>query len=182
MTSAPFSWIAEAHRPQLFRICMRILRDRQAAEDCVQTSLAKAFEHLDQFRADAPLPAWLNQIAANAALAHLRKQKPGCRRQVSIEAGAEGGLTPAFLADPHPDPEHTCYSGELRILLRQAVEELPPRFRSVVVLRAFEGLSTEDVARTLNISAQAVKSRMCRAHTHMRHTLRKARPRRGPAL
>ena len=97
MTSAPFSWIAEAHRPQLFRICMRILRDRQAAEDCVQTSLAKAFEHLDQFRADAPLPAafaTVEAIAPNAQLAMQAALQPFVDNAISktINVAADVGV------------------------------------------------------------------------------------------
>jgi RNA polymerase sigma-70 factor (ECF subfamily) len=165
-----FSILAERHRRQVFGTCMRIVRNRETAEDCVQTSLAMAFEHLSQFRGDAPFPAWLNRIATNVALSHLRKRRAAWNNEVPLDA-AHQGIPAVQLADTRSNPERACYSRELDALVHDAIDGLPPRLRSVVLLRAFGGLSVDHTASVLGVTPQAVKSRMLRAHVHMRRAL-----------
>lgn len=161
-----FSVLVERHSRRVLGTCIRITRDREAAEDCMQISLATAFLRLSQFRAEAPFAAWLTRIAVNVAFAHLRREKPARAAERPIEP--EGGVQ---IRDPRLDPEAACYQGELRTLVWEGLHALPPKFRTVVILREIEGLSTEQTARRLGISVEAVKSRLFRARRRMQRRL-----------
>jgi RNA polymerase sigma-70 factor (ECF subfamily) len=164
-----FEVLVERHSRKLLGTCIKITRNREAAEDCVQISMITAFERLDQFRAEAPFAAWLTRIAANVALSHIRREKPA----VTIEASDSAGEGRPFIQirDTRLDPEAAYYGRERRRLLRREIEALPPKFRSVVILREIEGLNTEETARKLGISAEAVKSRLFRAHRRIQQRL-----------
>ncbi len=164
-----FGVLVERHSRKLLGTCIRITRNREAAEDCVQISMITAFERLDQFRAEAPFAAWLTRIASNVALSHIRKEKPS----VAIEASdpAEEGRAFIQIRDPRLDPEAAYCRREMRRLLKREIEALPPKFRAVVILREIEGLNTEETARKLGIGTEAVKSRLFRAHRRMQQRL-----------
>jgi RNA polymerase sigma-70 factor (ECF subfamily) len=172
-----FSVLVKRHSRRVLGACIRITRDREAAEDCVQMSLVTAFQRLDQFRAEAPFSAWLTRIAVNVAFTHLRREKPARAAERPIE-GCEEGRPAIQVRDPRLDPEAACYQSELGALLREEIDSLPPKFRTVVILREIEGLNTGETARALGISLEAVKSRLFRAHRRIQHRLEPLRPER----
>jgi len=151
----------------------RILRSEDEAADAVQEAFVQAFRSLDGFREGCRLSTWLHRIVVNAALMRVRR---ACRRR---EVGLDE-LLPTFLDDGHhsrpperwePIPETALVREETRAQVREQIERLPLSARSVIVLRDIEGLSTEETARLLGISANAVKVRLHRARQALRSLL-----------
>lgn len=172
--TAAFSILAQRHSRRLFRACIRVTRDYEAAQDCVQTTLATALERLAQFRSEAPFTTWLTRIGVNTALAHLRKCR--IRPEVPIDEGCTDRAA-VHLIDTRLDPEAACYRRELRALLRREMQALPLHFRRVLKLRVAEELTNEQAASALGISPEAAKSRLFRAQAAMRNRLAHAVPR-----
>lgn len=144
-----------------------ILRDEHEAEDVMQQAYVNAFVHLDQFADRAHFATWLTKIAVYEALARARRRG----RLAEIDAMSETNDANPALRAAGPDPEQLALTGELRRLLESAVDGLPPRYRSVFVLREVEGLSTAETADCLDLNPETVRTRLVRARALLRTRL-----------
>jgi RNA polymerase sigma-70 factor (ECF subfamily) len=174
-TTAPvareeFGELVERYQRRIFRVCMGVTKNQDAAEACMQKTFILALENLDQYRAEAQFSTWLTRIALNVAVSHLRRENSQAGALVSIDA-VETGELPLSLPDHRPSPETDCWRGEVRRLIRQALESLSPRMRMVFLLRDVEELNTEETARILGITEAAVKTRLLRARLQLRELL-----------
>ncbi len=166
--------VVREHLPRLLEVVRGIVRDEEAARDCLQSAFAKAFSKSDQFRGDAAMETWLHRIVVNEGLMHLRRNKK--RAETSID-----DMLPQFdsaecridysLGLAQRSPAEILASKEARIQVRAAIDALPESYRTVVLLRDIEGLSTADAAAMLDISATNVKVRLHRARCALKAAL-----------
>src|SRR5713101_140466 len=165
-----FEELVTRYEAKIFRLTMNITRNREDAEDAMQEAFLKSYAHLKDFQGDSRFYTWLVRIAANEALMRLRKRRPN---QVSLDEPIEGedDFIPQQIQDWGPSPEQRYAQTEMRDILRGVIEELPPDFRVVFVLRDVEGLSTLETAEAVGISEAAVKSRLLRARLKLRQKL-----------
>jgi RNA polymerase sigma-70 factor (ECF subfamily) len=170
MDRETFGALVERYQRRIFRVCMAVTKNQDAAEDCMQKTFILALENLGQFRGEAQFSTWLTRIALNVAVSHLRRENGQAGLHVSLDA-AETGELPFSLPDHRPGPETDCWRSEVRRLIRQALESLSPRLRMVFLLRDMEELSTEETARILGITEAAVKTRLLRARLQLRELL-----------
>ena len=168
--AAAFEELVNRYERKIFRLTMNITRNHEDAEDAMQDAFMKAYSHLDRFQEDSRFYTWLVRIAANEALMRLRKRRPN---QFSLDEPieSEDDFVPQQIEDWGPSPEQRFAQTELRDILRGVIEELPPDFRIVFLLRDVEGLSTQDTAEAVGISEAAVKSRLLRARLKLRKKL-----------
>ncbi len=162
--------LTRRYNQRLYRIARGILRSDADAEDAVQDAYIKALGSLDRFRGDAALGTWLTRITINEALGRLRR-----RREPVPDTGAESSAHDAL--DAHaattPDPETLMATLESRVLIEDAIDELPDSFRSVFIARMVEGLSVEETADLFGMRPQTVKTRVHRARAKLRANLQK---------
>ncbi len=165
-------WVRES-TPRLLAVTRRLLRNEEDAQDAVQEAFVSAFKNLDGFHGGSKLSTWLHRIAVNAALMKLRSKKR--KPEESIE-----DLQPRFLEDGHFQNEPTEWTEgvddllgrqAVRVQVREAIEGLPESFRNVLLLRDIEELDTAEVAKILDISTGAVKTRLHRARIALREQL-----------
>jgi len=141
-----------------------MLRNETDAEDGAQEVMINAFRHLKSFRGDAKFSTWLVTIAMNEARQRLRKAKAAPQESLDEEKeDREGDFTPAVLTDWREIPSEALEKKEIREKLRAAVEELPPLYKEVLVLRDLEELNQEETASALGINITLVKVRLHRA-------------------
>jgi RNA polymerase sigma-70 factor (ECF subfamily) len=152
-----FELIIRRHNQRLYRATRAILRDETEAEDAMQEAYVRAFCHLDQFSGEAKFSTWLTKIAVYEALGRLRRAKT----QVEV---------PDTMKSPD-NPERAAYHSELQEAIEAAVDKLPPRYRSVFVLRDIEEMSGAETAACLGINEVAVKTRLHRARNMLRARL-----------
>ncbi len=157
----------------MLAVARRLMRDEDDARDVVQEAFLQAFRSICQFREEARLSTWLHRIVVNAALMRLRAASR--RPTESID-----DLLPCFdEAGNHADPvrplplnaEEILERAETRAQVRACVAKLPEQYRAVIVMRDFEELCTEEAARVLGISENAVKIRLHRARQALRTLL-----------
>ncbi|MGB9606778.1 MAG: sigma-70 family RNA polymerase sigma factor [Bryobacteraceae bacterium] len=174
-----FAALVARHEKSIFRLARNITQNVEDAEDVLQETFLKAYEHLDEFRGDSKFYTWLVRIAVNQALMKLRKRKSD--RSVSLDETFDTGEDTLVreIAVWAEDPERLYSQEELRQILASAIESLPPIFRAVFALRDLEELSTEETAEILNLSVPAVKSRLLRARLRLRETLTRYFKRKG---
>jgi RNA polymerase sigma-70 factor (ECF subfamily) len=159
----------------LFRAARGIVADDGEAQDVVQETYLRAFVGLDTFRGDASLGTWLTRIAINQALSQQRKLGRLVAwedEQATQESDMSASDRPTAPDAVAPSPEQEAARRQMQRRLEQAVDALPPIYRSVFMLRAVEGLSVEDTAQALQVSSDVVKTRFLRARAMLRGQLR----------
>jgi RNA polymerase sigma-70 factor, ECF subfamily len=143
-----------------YTLALRLTGDEDDARDVVQESYLRAFRGLKRFRGDAQFTTWLYRITANCAANQLRRRARHRHEELDEDLGpvVDSGQDPAALAD----------AADLRARVEEALAELPPRLRSVVVLRDIYDLPHEAIAAELGISESAAKVRLHRARRKLR--------------
>jgi RNA polymerase sigma-70 factor, ECF subfamily len=165
-----FETLVERYERKIFRLTQNITQNREDAEDAMQESFLKAFEHLHEFQGNSRFYTWLVRIAVNQALMKLRKRRPN---EVSLDQDLDTGedTIPREVEDWGPSPEDRYEQKELSGILSEVISELTPPFRIVFQLRDIEELSTEETAEALGLSVSAVKSRLLRSRLKLRQKL-----------
>ncbi len=174
-------------RSKIFNYSRLMCGHREDAEEVAQETLLKVFESFDQLRDPASVRAWVFRIAKNACLMKRRRSIYAPERELSLDefmpsSSGAGGQIKIEIADWSQLPEDQALRSELRRSLEEAIAEMPEIYRSVMLLRDVEELSTEETAQILNVSADAVKTRLHRARLFARKKLdRQLRGVRQPA-
>jgi len=177
-TSA-FNELLRRYERKIFRLALHITQNREDAEDVLQESFLKSYEHLDQFQGQSKFYTWIVRIAVNQALMKLRKRKSD--RSVSLDETIDTGEDNISreIAAWDENPEQKYSREELQRILTSAIDGLAPIYRAVFVLRDIDGLSTEEAAEALDLSVPAVKSRLLRARLQLREKLTRFFKRKG---
>ena len=170
--TALYEILMRRYNQRLYRVTCSILRDRAEAEDVIQDTYVRAYQHLDQFAGHAPFAVWLTRIAVNEALHRLQVRRRSMQFQ-DFDYDGEDAMSDAESRIPEssPDPEQRASIAELARLLEQAVLDLPEQYRAVVVLRDVEELTTAETAAALELTEENVKVRLHRARALMRDRL-----------
>ncbi len=160
-----FDDIVRIHQDRVFGICMRMMRDRDAAYDATQDTFLTLFRKADRYKAEAAFSTWLYRVTVNVCYDHLRRAQ---RRHTEP------------LPD-HVDPEDRqagdAYGAvELRPSIEGALDGLPPEFRSAIVLVDLNGLALETAAEVLEVPVGTVKSRVFRGRRLLAEALGNLRP------
>jgi RNA polymerase sigma-70 factor (ECF subfamily) len=166
-----FAKLVETYSALIYRLGLKMLGTPQDAEDMLQETFIKAYRHIDSFDGRASISTWLYRIATNEALMVLRRKRPDT---ISVEQPDEVDSElqePLEIADWCCIPEEELLSTEGRAHLDQAVANLPTSLRVVFILRDLDGLSTRETAKALNLSEEAVKTRLSRARLQLREKL-----------
>jgi RNA polymerase sigma-70 factor (ECF subfamily) len=174
-----FNELLRRYERKIFRLALHITQNREDAEDVLQETFLKAYEHLDQFQGQSKFYTWIVRIAVNQALMKLRKRKSD--RSVSLDDTIDTGedTVAREIAAWDENPEQQYGREELNRILTSAVDGLTPIYRAVFVLRDVDGLSTEETAEALELSVPAVKSRLLRARLQLRDKLTRYFKRKG---
>jgi RNA polymerase sigma-70 factor (ECF subfamily) len=171
-----YEMLMRRYNQRLFRVIRSVVTSDAEAEDVLQEAWVRAYEHLDQFEGRASFSTWVSRIAFHEALARVRKSK----RWTPLET-AEGGIMPE--ADRRQTtletPETQAIRGQFGRMLEAAIDALPDTYRAVFVLREVEQLSTNETAECLELSEEAVKTRLHRSRALLRRELES---RLGPAI
>ena len=151
------------------RLATSILRDSSAAEDAVQEALARAWEHVPNFHGDSKFSTWLTRIVVNQCLMAIRRTRR--RPTVPLESQSDDRSMAIPVVDLGPDPEEMLASRQMRDVVRREVSRLPRLLREPLEMRDLEERPLEEIAKRLELTVPAVKSRLLRARAEMRQRL-----------
>jgi RNA polymerase sigma-70 factor, ECF subfamily len=177
--TAAFTDLVSHYERRIFRLAKNITQSEEDAEDVLQETFLKAYEHLGGFQGQSKFYTWIVRIAVNESLMKLRKRKTD--KTVSLDENFDTGEETVVreIAVWDENPEQRYSQTEIREILEKAVQTLRPAFRTVFVLRDVEDLSTEETAAALDLSIPAVKSRLLRARLQLREKLTRYFKRKG---
>lgn len=171
-----FERFVERYRTKVFQYSYLMCGQREDAEEVSQETLMKVFENLAQLRDPERLKAWVFRIARNACYMKRRKSVFAPAQELSLETflpafEGDGEKRKLQIADWSSLPDNLVLQAELREVLHQAISELPEIYRSVILLRDVEELSTEETAGILDVGTDVVKTRLHRARLAVRQKL-----------
>ena len=161
-----FEQLAASMEEQVYKTCYHMMGHREDAADCAQETMLRAYRSFASFRRESSFSTWIIRIAINVCTDELRKR----RNVASLEEMRESrGFDP-------PDPGKSAYlqleEKERRRLLYQALDQLPPDSRALIVMRDFRNLSYEEIAAVQNLPLGTVKSRISRAREKLSELLK----------
>ncbi|MBI1948616.1 MAG: sigma-70 family RNA polymerase sigma factor [Deltaproteobacteria bacterium] len=169
-----FEELVRRHQKNVYALALGMLRNPAEAEEIVQETFLSAFSHLGTFRGDARFSTWLYRVASNHALMRLRKKKPEPQGDTyDLEPRLSTAGTSPFdaLTQWARRPDDALHSREVEGALDAALDRLTAEDRSLILLRAFESASHEDLAHQFNTTVPAIKSRLHRARLLLRQLL-----------
>jgi RNA polymerase sigma-70 factor (ECF subfamily) len=149
---------------ETYTLAYRLMGDEDDARDVVQEAYLRAYRGISKFRGDARFTTWMYRITANCAVTQLERRQRHRHEELADDAPLADGSA-------ERDPQARADVGALRDELTQALQELPPRLRAVVVLRDIYDLRHEDIAAELGITETAAKVRLHRARARLRERL-----------
>lgn len=161
---AAFNQLVLKYRNRVMGIAARMVGDRAEAEDLAQDVFVKAYHALDGFHGDALFSTWLYRITANSCLNHRKRR----RREATTALDGPAPTAP----DGAANPQSLLERKELKLLLEKAIQALPQDQRLVLILRDIEGLSYEEIADSTGLELGTVRSRLHRARSALRMTIR----------
>ncbi len=161
-----FAVLVTRYRDRVYRLVLGLLRDAGHAEDVTQETFIKAWFRLSTFTGSSAFYTWLYRVAVNAA-SDWRKRWSR-RRALALE---DGPLGPEAVPDRGPRPDRLAYGRELSVRIDEALSAMPEKFRAMIILRDFEGLSYEEIGRVLRIRKGTVESRLFRAREKLKDLL-----------
>jgi RNA polymerase sigma-70 factor (ECF subfamily) len=155
-----FDELVKATYLDTYTLAYRLTGDEEDARDVVQESYFRAYRGLKRFRGDAQFSTWMYRITANCAATHLGKRKRNRHDELSDDIAVDESVA--------ANPEARADAAALRGRLQDALRELPPRLRAVVILRDIYDLPHDAIAAELGISESAAKVRLHRARRKLR--------------
>ncbi|HNR31130.1 MAG TPA: sigma-70 family RNA polymerase sigma factor [Candidatus Hydrogenedentes bacterium] len=163
---AAFEELVRRHRNDVYRLVCRFLHDREEAWDVSQEVFIKAYRALWRFRGEAQFKTWIMHIAANQCRDHLRRRRAPfvpLDEGIRFERAASAG-----------EPDHAAEARELGLAIERALETLPHKHRLAFVLREYEGMSYEEMARAMRCRIGTVMSRLHHARRKLQDKLAEA--------
>jgi RNA polymerase sigma-70 factor (ECF subfamily) len=170
-----FKRLMNKYHDAIFNFIYRMIRDREQVEDLTQEAFIKAFSSLKSFNEEYAFSTWLYKIATNNCIDYIRKRK---LQMYSIDKPIEAKDSDYTfeLPDETYRADKEIISGQRALLLRNAIEQLPEKYRRVIELRHTEEKSYEEIAAILDLPIGTVKAHIFRArellYKQLRHRIR----------
>ena len=162
-----FIVLMQQNQERVYRLAFHLLGDAEEAKDATQETFVKAWNKFDMLRWETSR-AWLLKITVNLCLDWLRRRK--FRGSFPEEESQD---SPEYqLPDPNPGPLEQCLDDEMQMKVREAISNLAPKYRAVVILRDLEGLSYREIAEMLSVKISKVKSNLFRGRRELKEILR----------
>ena len=168
----------ESYEPLVRKYHMRIcaqayhfVRNEGEAEELAQVTFIKAWRKFKTFNAKSTFYTWLYRLCANTCLDHLRKKKRQPEEVINIKLNDDEPLTVEHMESPGWRPDQMASHQELGKTINEAINQLSPDHRVVIVLREIQGLSYDEIAHTLGCSTGTVMSRLFYARQYLRKRL-----------
>ena len=167
-----FERLVQRHGRRVYRMLLGITGNEADAEDGMQNSFVRAWQHLREFHGDSKFSSWLMRIAMNEGLEILRRRRSKSKKAlVEWDAEDEERFRPRSVRPWEEDPERQYSRAEIREIVEKEIMKLPAKYRVAVMLRDLEGLDTQEAAAALGLTVATLKTRLLRGRLMLREAL-----------
>jgi RNA polymerase sigma-70 factor, ECF subfamily len=167
-----FRVLVERYQRKVAALALGMLRNREDALDVVQDTFTKAYQSLDKFKGDSSFYTWVYRIGVNLCIDHQRREARYIQLGPDTDEGMEDVVPPSSDDLARDEPYESARSTEIGTRLHDAIKELTPEHRAVILLREVDGLSYEEISRVLDCPKGTVMSRLHYARRQLQGRLR----------
>lgn len=166
-----FDAVVTKHGRQVYNVAYRMVGDKYEAEDLTQEAFLRAYKSLGSLKEDDLVDRWLYRIVSNVTIDFLRRKPKKAYLSLNEPIATDEGEVNPEVADWSTSPETKIETEQFEGAIQQALNELAPEFRLSLILCDVEGLSYEEISRTLGCNIGTVRSRIHRARKAVRDKL-----------
>lgn len=166
-----FAEMVDLYKDRVYHISYRMLGNRQEAEDVAQETFIRVYNNLENYDPNYKFSTWIYRIATNLSIDFIRRRKQNFSLDADI-SGADGLDWHDRLADTGKGPEEELLADELQNEVQDAILDLNPKYRSVMVLRYIEDLSLQEISDSVQLPISTIKTRIHRGREALRKKLR----------
>ncbi|MCL2367888.1 MAG: sigma-70 family RNA polymerase sigma factor [Oscillospiraceae bacterium] len=157
-----FEILVRTNQRKVYNLCLRMTGSQEDAEDLAQEAFLRAYQNLASYKGESAFSAWLYRLTSNVCIDHLRRERK--RDKGSLTYLDEAGTVQEIeVPDERFTPEGTLERRQVQESIQKGLDTLTPEHRNILVLREVGGLSYDEIAASLGLSAGTVKSRISRA-------------------
>ena len=167
-----FDKLMTRYRESIFFMVLKMVHNRDDADDLTIEAFGKAFQNIANYSADYAFSTWLFKIATNNCIDFIRKKKLQTTSIEQSRKGDDGEVVPIAVRDHNPDPEEAMVKEQRAAKIRAAIEKLNPKYRSLIELRYLDELSYEEIAEKLDLPLGTVKAQLFRAKEMLYNALK----------
>lgn len=162
-----FDLLVKKYQKKIYFLAYRMVKNHDAADDMAQETFINAYSSIKSFKVGYSFYTWLYRICVNLSINYLKRQK-----FVISESQFEEEVSPLEKETESEDPLNLLVQKEQERKIEQAIDSLPPKYKTVFVLKVYEDFSYEEIAQTLKISLGTVMSRLFRARKRLQELLK----------
>ena len=174
---AAYSALMKRYREPVYFTILKMVHNRDDAEDLTIEAFGKAFNNLEKYSPDYAFSTWLFKIATNNCIDHIRKKRLETTSLDNTLTNDDGDSVQINIKDSGLDPEQKVLKGQRAEIVRDAVSELKPKYRSLIELRYFKEYSYDEIAAELDLPLGTVKAQLFRAKEMLLQELKKQKGR-----
>jgi RNA polymerase sigma-70 factor (ECF subfamily) len=165
-----FAELVELYKDKIYHLGYRMLNQKQEAEDIVQETFLRVYTNLDRYDENQKFSTWIYRIATNLCIDRLRKRKPSFSIDAEMMDG-EGTDLHAMLASDDAGPDEELILSETQHNIREAIQTLPDKYKTVVILRYLHDMSLQEISDVLDMPVTTIKTRVHRGREFLRKRL-----------
>lgn len=167
-----YAELMHRYKDSIYFMVLKMVNNKDDAMDLTVSTFAKAFENLDKYKADFAFSTWLFRIATNGSIDFIRKKRI-ITTSIDNVLNDEGEEYTFYIQSDDMNPEESSIKKQQGELLKEIVNRLPDRYRTLVILRYFDELSYEEIAEQLILPLGTVKAQLFRARDLLSNILNK---------
>jgi len=170
-----FKLLVERYQRKVYAVALGMLKDKEEAMDVSQEAFVKVYKYLDHFKGDASFYTWLYRITVNICIDVIRKRQSAGGEAVEFDETMPMDVSEANIgalgSRLGTNPQKSALRRELAEKIQEALATVPEKHRAILLLREIEGMSYEDLSRTLDIPKGTVMSRLFHARAKVQKIL-----------
>lgn len=166
-----FAELIEIYKDKIFQLAYRMVGNRQDAEDIAQETFLRVYANLNSYDENYKFSTWIYRIATNLCIDRGRKKRPDFYLDAEVETG-DGLDWYSRLSSQDKTPEDKVVTQELQETVQDALSQLQPKYRSIMILRYIEDLSLQEISEIVKLPVTTIKTRIHRGREALRSKLR----------
>ena len=159
-----YKYVYDQYSRMVYSVCFRMNGNKEEAEDVTQDVFIKVFNSINSFREDSRLSTWIYRISVNICLNNVRRKKVINFLSLNYWEDEKGGKE---MTDKRPSPENILEKSELQKIVQEAINSLPAKQKTAIVLSRYEELSYKEISKIMELGLSAVESLIFRAKENL---------------
>jgi RNA polymerase sigma-70 factor (ECF subfamily) len=166
-----FAELVDLYKDKIYHLAYRMLNNKHEAEDAVQETFLRVYTNLHRYDEQQKFSTWIFRIGTNHCIDRLRKRKHSAYSLDAEMPDGEGNDYYSMLPGNEETPEKQIILSETQIQIRKAIDALPEKYKSVVILRYLQDMSLQEISDVLDMPVTTVKTRVHRGREYLRKKL-----------